>query len=130
MSADIYKKVRANPKFAELEGKRSRFALLLTAIVMVSYYALMMVIAFAPEVLRTPITEGGMLTIGVPIGAAIIIGSWLLTGWFVSRTGSRTSASAAARRGRTASRARRRPHQQRRCRPAGPVRLPALRRAC
>ncbi|HMV19092.1 MAG TPA: DUF485 domain-containing protein [Zoogloea sp.] len=86
MSADIYRKVRANPKFAELEGKRSRFALLLTALVMVSYYALMMVIAFAPEVLRTPITEGGMLTIGVPIGAVIIIGSWLLTGWFVSRS--------------------------------------------
>ena len=88
MSADIYKKVRANPRFAELEGKRSRFALLLTALVMVSYYALMMVIAFAPDVLRTPIAEGGMLTIGVPIGAAIIIGSWLLTGWFVSRSNS------------------------------------------
>ncbi|WP_374495814.1 DUF485 domain-containing protein [Zoogloea sp.] len=86
MSADIYKKVRANPRFAELEGKRSRFAYLLTAIVMASYYGMMALVAFAPEVLRTPISEGGMLTIGVPIGAAIIIGSWLLTGWFVSRS--------------------------------------------
>ena len=86
MSADIYKRVRANPRFAELEGKRSRFALLLTAIVMVSYYGMMMIIAFAPEIMRTPISSGGMLTIGVPIGAVIIIGSWLLTGWFVSRS--------------------------------------------
>ena len=86
MSADIYKKVRANPKFAELEGKRSRFALLLTAIVMASYYGMMMIVAFAPEVMRTPISTGSTLTIGVPIGAAIIIGSWLLTGWFVSRS--------------------------------------------
>ena len=86
MSIDIYKKVRANPRFAELEGKRSRFALLLTAIVLVSYYALMMVVAFAPETLRTPISEGSTLTIGVPVGAIIIIGSWLLTGWFVSRS--------------------------------------------
>ena len=86
MSADIYRKVRANPLFAELEGKRSRFAYLLTAIVLITYYALMMLVAFAPEVLRTPISEGSMLTIGVPIGAAIIIGSWLLTGWFVSRS--------------------------------------------
>ncbi len=86
MSADLYKTVRANPRFAELEGKRSRFAYLLTAIVMASYYGMMALVAFAPEVLRTPISEGGMLTIGVPIGAAIIIGSWLLTGWFVSRS--------------------------------------------
>lgn len=86
MSADIYKRVRANPRFAELEGKRSRFALLLTAIVMVSYYCMMMIIAFAPDVMRTPISAGSMLTIGVPIGAVIIIGSWLLTGWFVSRS--------------------------------------------
>ncbi len=86
MSADIYKKVRANPKFAELEGKRSRFALLLTAIVMASYYGMMMIVAFAPEVMRTPISAGSTLTIGVPIGAVIIIGSWLLTGWFVNRS--------------------------------------------
>ena len=86
MSAEIYKRVRANPRFSELEGKRSRFAYLLTAIVMASYYGMMALVAFAPEVLRTPISEGGMLTIGVPIGAAIIIGSWLLTGWFVSRS--------------------------------------------
>ncbi|MBN9696437.1 MAG: DUF485 domain-containing protein [Zoogloea sp.] len=86
MSAEIYKRVRANPRFSELEGKRSRFAYLLTAIVMLTYYGMMMLVAFAPEVLRTPLAEGSMLTIGVPIGATIIIGSWLLTGWFVSRS--------------------------------------------
>ncbi|MBS0354959.1 MAG: DUF485 domain-containing protein [Proteobacteria bacterium] len=86
MSAEIYKKVRANPRFSELEGKRSRFAYLLSAIVLITYYAMMMLVAFAPEVMRTPVSAGSTLTIGVPIGAAIIIGSWLLTGWFVSRS--------------------------------------------
>lgn len=86
MSSDIYKKVRANPRFAELEGKRSRFAMLLSAMVLVTYYALMMIVAFAPDVLRVPISEGGTLTVGVPVGAFIIIGSWLLTGWFVQRS--------------------------------------------
>lgn len=85
MSSQIYEKVRANPRFAELAGKRTRFALTLTAIVMSAYYALMMLVAFAPDVLRKPISEGGTLTIGIPIGAVIIIGGWLLTGWFVSR---------------------------------------------
>lgn len=83
-SAQFYR-IRTNPLFAELAARRSRFALLLTAVVLVSYYALMMLVAFAPEVLRTPIAEGATLTVGVPIGATIIIGSWLLTGWFVHR---------------------------------------------
>ncbi|WP_374487055.1 DUF485 domain-containing protein [Zoogloea sp.] len=86
MSAEIYRKVRANPRFSELEGKRSRFAYLLSAVVLITYYAMMMLVAFAPEVMRTPISAGSTLTIGVPIGAVIIIGSWLLTGWFVSRS--------------------------------------------
>lgn len=86
MSAEIYRKVRANPRFSELEGKRSRFAYLLSAVVLITYYAMMMLVAFAPEVMRTPVSAGSTLTIGVPIGAVIIIGSWLLTGWFVSRS--------------------------------------------
>lgn len=85
MSSQIYEKVRANPRFAELAAKRTRFALTLTGVVMAAYYALMMLVAFAPDVLRKPISEGGTLTIGIPIGAVIIIGGWLLTGWFVSR---------------------------------------------
>ena len=85
MSSQIYEKVRANPRFAELAQKRSRFALTLTAIVMVAYYVMMAFVAFSPDVLRTPISEGGTLTIGIPFGAAIIIGGWLLTGWFVKR---------------------------------------------
>jgi len=85
MSSQIYEKVRANPRFAELAKRRTRFALTLTAIVMVAYYAMMMLVAFAPDVLRTPISEGGTLTIGIPMGAVIIVGGWLLTGWFVKR---------------------------------------------
>ncbi|KAF0225364.1 MAG: hypothetical protein FD176_415 [Rhodospirillaceae bacterium] len=79
-SDPIYEQVRGNPKFAQLVKRRGRLALLLSAIVLVSYYAFMMVVAFAPQVLAVPLSEGGSLTIGAPIGAAIIIISWLLTG--------------------------------------------------
>jgi uncharacterized membrane protein (DUF485 family) len=80
-----YARVRANPKFQELVRKRSSFATMLSLLVLGSYYALVAVIAISPNTLRTPLIEGGALTIAVPIGAVIIIGSWLLTGWYVSR---------------------------------------------
>ena len=35
-----------------------------------------------------------MLTIGVPMGAALIIGSWLLTGYYVSKANKDSTASA------------------------------------
>lgn len=88
MSSQIYEKVRANPRFAELAAKRNRFALSLTVLVLGGYYFMMMLVAFSPDVLRTPITEGGTLTVGIPFGAVLIIGSWLLTGWFVRRANS------------------------------------------
>ncbi len=85
MSDAIYERVRRNPKFHELVARRGRFAMFLTVLVLGSYYAFMMLVAFAPDIFRVPLFEGGALTTGVPVGAALIIGSWLLTGWFVNR---------------------------------------------
>lgn len=80
MSDAVYQRVRRNPKFQELVRKRGRLALLLSAIVLVAYYALMMAVAFAPDALRTPIAEGSMISIGFPLSAVVIVVSWLLTG--------------------------------------------------
>ena len=86
--SDIYQRVRQNPKFTELVTRRGRLGALLSFIVLGSYYAFVMLVAFAPDVLRIPLHQGGMLTIGVPIGAVLIIGSWLLTGYYVSKANS------------------------------------------
>jgi uncharacterized membrane protein (DUF485 family) len=77
--------IRANPKFRELESARSRLAWLLSAVVLVAYYALMIAVAFFPAVLHAPLSNGAAVTIGVPIGAALIVISWLLTGVYVYR---------------------------------------------
>lgn len=80
MSDPVYQRVRANPKFQQLVAKRGRLALVLSLIVLGAYYALMMVVAFAPDLLRSPVAEGGALSIGFPIAAVVIVVSWLLTG--------------------------------------------------
>lgn len=80
MSDPVYQRVRNNPKFAELVRRRGRLAALLSFAVLGAYYAFMMVVAFFPALLSTPLGEGSALTVGMPIGAAIIVVSWLLTG--------------------------------------------------
>lgn len=85
MPSDITRRVEADPAFQQLVQRRSRLALTLSAVVLIAYYAFMAVVAFAPQLFGAPMFEGSSLTIGIPIGAVLIIGSWLLTGWYVSR---------------------------------------------
>ena len=77
--------IRANPKFRELEESRSRLAWLLSVIVLAAYYGLMIAVAFFPGALHVPLAEGRAITVGVPIGVAVIVLSWLLTGLYVYR---------------------------------------------
>lgn len=85
MSSSIYQRIRSNPKFQALVSRRTRLGLILSAIVLVAYYGFMMVVAFNPALLHRPLSEGSVLTIGAPIGAGIIIVSWMLTGLYVWR---------------------------------------------
>jgi uncharacterized membrane protein (DUF485 family) len=81
----IQSRIRQHPRFAELVGRRTRFAIVLSALVLIPYYSFMMIVAFKPELLRQSLGEGVTATLGWPVGAALIIGSWLLTGLYVRR---------------------------------------------
>ncbi len=81
----IQAKIRANPKFAEMVSKRTRFAIILSITVLVPYYTFMMVTAFNPALLAQPLGEGNIITLGWPIGVLLIVGSWLTTGIYIRR---------------------------------------------
>ncbi len=86
MSQDnIQARIRSNPKFAEMVGKRTRFAIILSLVVLVPYYTFMMLTAFNPAFLAQPISEGNIITIGWPIGVILVVGSWLTTGIYIRR---------------------------------------------
>jgi len=81
----VQAKIRSNPKFVEMVGKRTRFAIILSLIVLVPYYTFMMLTAFNPGFLAQPISEGSIITLGWPIGVILVVGSWLTTGIYISR---------------------------------------------
>lgn len=88
MSQEIYERVRNNPKFKQLVEKRSRFAWTLAAIMLAIYYCFILTIAFVPEILGTPLAEGSVTSIGIPVGVVIIISAFILTGIYVYRANS------------------------------------------
>ena len=82
---NIQAKIRSNPKFAELVGKRTRFAIILSLIVLVPYYSYMLLVSMQPQLFAAKISEGSVITIGWPIAALIVVVGWLLTGVYISR---------------------------------------------
>ncbi|QID17364.1 DUF485 domain-containing protein [Nitrogeniibacter mangrovi] len=76
--------IRSNPLFHVLVTRRRRFVAWLTAAILIPYYAFIFVAAFAPQLLAAKVSSG-VINVGWPVGAALIVGSWLLTGVYAQR---------------------------------------------
>jgi uncharacterized membrane protein (DUF485 family) len=85
MHPELAQRIQDSPQFQELVKRRNRLAWSLAIIVLVVYYTYILVIAFNPSVFGTPISSDSVITIGIPIGAGIILMSWLMTGLYVNR---------------------------------------------
>ncbi|MGB8499001.1 MAG: DUF485 domain-containing protein [Pantoea agglomerans] len=81
----INQQIERNPLFHELVHKRQAFAMLLSLIMLVLYVGFILLIAFAPGWLGTPLHAGTNVTRGIPIGVGLIVMSFVLTGVYVWR---------------------------------------------
>ena len=84
MTKEMIEEIKNNPKYQKLVKERSKFAWTLSIIMLVVYYAFIMVIAFNPALLGTKMGSG-VMTIGIPIGIAIIVIAFVLAGIYVKR---------------------------------------------
>ena len=85
MNQDICQQIEDSAQFRELVEKRQRFATLLSIIMLIIYVGFILLIAFAPGWLGTPLHAGTSVTRGIPIGIGGIVISFILTGVYVWR---------------------------------------------
>ncbi len=83
--ADHYRRIRQDPRFIELSRARSRTSWWLSLAVLSSYFLYMGIAAVRPDLLHLPLYPGSHLSLGIPLGALLIVAGWLLTGWYVRR---------------------------------------------
>lgn len=85
MQQDVIEKIKNNPKYRELVSKRTRFAWMLSIIMLIVYYAFILIIAFDPQLLATKLSADSIITLGIPLGVLIIMIAFVLTGIYVWR---------------------------------------------
>jgi uncharacterized membrane protein (DUF485 family) len=81
MSSDSKSRLLASPAFHSLVARRWRVSLVLTALLFVLYYGYILLIAVNKPALAA--SMGGVTPIGIPMGAAVIVGSWVLTALYI-----------------------------------------------
>lgn len=82
---NIYQQIEKSEHFRELVKRRQRFAFSLSIIMLIIYVSFILLIAFAPHWLGTPLHAGTSVTRGIPIGIGVIVISFVLTGVYVWR---------------------------------------------
>ena len=82
---NIYQQIENSAQFRELVEKRQRFAFMLSIIMLIIYVGFILLIAFAPHWLGTPLSAETNVTRGIPIGIGVIVVSFVLTGVYVWR---------------------------------------------
>ena len=87
MDGNLASRIANDPKYRELERKRSRYGWTLTVLMLVVYYGFILLVAFGKPFLSRPIGQG-VTTIGIPIGIGVIIFTILITGLYVRRANS------------------------------------------
>jgi len=83
MDEQTVKRIQSDPNYVKLVAERKSFGWTLSIITLVIYYGYIALVAFAPGVIATPVA--GAITVGIVVGAAIIVASIVLTVIYVVR---------------------------------------------
>jgi uncharacterized membrane protein (DUF485 family) len=88
MAADLYAKIRANPKYQEFVSTRSRYSIIMSILGALAYYGFILLVAYDKEFLATKIGEGYTMSVGIPIGVGVILFTIIITWIYVRRANS------------------------------------------
>ncbi len=81
--------IEQNPKFQELVATRKSLGWTLSLVMLAIYFGFILLVAFDKSFLGTPLSGDGVTTIGIPIGLAVIISAFVLTGIYVVKANAR-----------------------------------------
>jgi uncharacterized membrane protein (DUF485 family) len=88
MDKELVEKIKNNPDYQKLIKVKNGFAVKLSIAMLVVYFAFILTIAFSPATLGAPLGSDSVTTVGIPVGIAVIIFAFALTGIYTKRANS------------------------------------------
>jgi uncharacterized membrane protein (DUF485 family) len=88
MAADLYAKIRANPKYQEFVSVRNTYSFMMSVLMLIAYYGYILLIAFDKQLLSQKLGAGMVTSIGIPMGVGVILFTIVLTWIYVRRANS------------------------------------------
>jgi uncharacterized membrane protein (DUF485 family) len=85
MTTDSVEAIKRHPLYGELVCKRKFFSYNLTLLMLAIYFGFILTVAFNKQILAVPLWAGSVTTVGIPVGVAVIISAFVLTGIYVFR---------------------------------------------
>lgn len=82
-----HERIMRSAKFQELVAVRSGFAWTLSAAMLVIYFGFILLVAFARPLMAVKI-GGGVTSLGIVLGLAVIVAAFVLTGIYVAKANS------------------------------------------
>jgi len=87
MDERLLARIKGDPNYQTLVMERSSFGRTLAIVTLALYYGFIAIVAFDPSLIAAKIS--GAITVGLILGAGLIVASVLLTGAYVLRANSR-----------------------------------------
>ena len=84
MEADLVTRITNDPRYHELKSKRASCGWWLTLAMMVAYYGFILLVAFNKPFLAQKLGPG-VMTVGMPLGVAVIVFTIVITAIYVRR---------------------------------------------
>lgn len=87
MDDKLLARIKGDPNYQSLVRERTSFGWTLAIITLVLYYGYIAIVAFDPALIAVKVS--GVITVGIIMGAALILLSIVLTGIYVLRANTR-----------------------------------------
>lgn len=85
MSVQTIERIQSSPKFAALVRTKRAFSWTLAIIMLAIYCSFILIVGFRKEWFGTPLGPDTAITWGIPVGVAVILSAFVLTGIYVRR---------------------------------------------
>ena len=87
MELDLVKRIASDTNYQKLKAKRTSFGWWLTLAGVLAYYGFILLVAFDKPLLSQKIGKG-VMTLGMPIGVAVIVFTIIITWVYIRRANS------------------------------------------